>query len=521
MQEDLVAHDWLDEHTDGFDMVAPLFAEIDIAAFASICDVPEDLLRSTARRIASATSVAAFEDLGLQMNRHSTLGSYLQRLVWMLTGHFGKQGGNNAFVPFLSLSAASKGNVSGGGKRRRRKRVSPVTGSKIVIGLIPCNVMAEEILADHPNRYRAMIIQSGNPVHSVADSPKMREAMAALEFSVVIDVAMTETARCADYVLPASSQFEKAECTFFNIEYPRNAFHLRRALFEPLPGTLPEAEIHSRLVERLAGVTESRLRPLMAAAKLGRPALAAALALFLLRRPDWLPYLPVVLYRVLGPRLPAEAREAAVLWAICHAYIRAESTAAAAAGYDGLKIRAAERLFEDILSGNGTIFAVSEYDDGWSRVRTPGGRLQLALPELFASIVKLSYETPSPRAGFPLVLSAGERRSETTNTILRDPTIRPRGAELRISPTDAEAHEVASGDVVRLSTRRGSVNVAVEVTDTMRPGHISLPNGFGLQFEPGGMAGVPTNELTSAEDRDPFVGTPWHKHVPARIEKRA
>ena len=41
-------------------------------------------------------------------------------------------------------------------------------------------VMAEEILADHPDRFRAFIVESGNPVHSVADSPKMREAMAAL-----------------------------------------------------------------------------------------------------------------------------------------------------------------------------------------------------------------------------------------------------------------------------------------------------------------------------------------------------
>ena len=48
--------------------------------------------------------------------------------------------------------------------------------------------------------------------------------MEALDFSVVIDVAMTETARCADYVLPAALQYEKAEATFFNSEFPENAF---------------------------------------------------------------------------------------------------------------------------------------------------------------------------------------------------------------------------------------------------------------------------------------------------------
>jgi formate dehydrogenase len=34
-----------------------------------------------------------------------------------------------------------------------------------------------------------------------------------------------------------------------------------------------------------------------------------------------------------------------------------------------------------------------------------------------------------------------------------------------------------------------------------------------------GPAGIAPNELTSAEDRDAFVGTPWHKAVPARLER--
>jgi hypothetical protein len=56
----------------------------------------------------------------------------------------------------------------------------------------------------------------------------------------------------------------------------------------------------------------------------------------------------------------------------------------------------------------------------------------------------------------------------------------------------------------------------------MLPGHASLPNGFGLDFTDGdGQAqtpGVSPNSLTSTEWRDAYAGTPWHKHVPARIE---
>jgi len=60
----------------------------------------------------------------------------------------------------------------------------------------------------------------------------------------------------------------------------------------------------------------------------------------------------------------------------------------------------------------------------------------------------------------------------------------------------------------------------VEVTDTMQPGHVSLPNGMGLDEPMDGTlerVGVAPNELTDASLRDPIAGTPWHKTVPARL----
>src|SRR4029450_4955155 len=126
----------------------------------------------------------------------------------------------------------------------RTAPVSPVAGARILSGLIPCNVIPEEILTDHPRRYRAMIVESGNPAHSLADSQRMRQALAALDVVVVIDVFMTETARLADYVLPAATQFEKYEATFFNFDFPRNVFHLRRPLLTPPAGPPPRPESH-------------------------------------------------------------------------------------------------------------------------------------------------------------------------------------------------------------------------------------------------------------------------------------
>jgi len=85
----------------------------------------------------------------------------------------------------------------------------------------------------------------------------MREALEALELVVVIDVAMTETARLADYVLPAQTQFEKWEATFFNFDFPHNVFHLRKPVLAAPEGMLPEPEIHARLVEAMGLLTEA------------------------------------------------------------------------------------------------------------------------------------------------------------------------------------------------------------------------------------------------------------------------
>ena len=85
------------------------------------------------------------------------------------------------------------------GHARRR---SPASGSSRA-DRRPTSI-ADEILTDDPGRLRAMIVESSNPAHSIADSPRMREALERLDLLVVIDVALTETARLADYVLPVA-----------------------------------------------------------------------------------------------------------------------------------------------------------------------------------------------------------------------------------------------------------------------------------------------------------------------------
>ncbi len=508
--EDLVDHAFLGAHAVEVEPVLEALRSIPFDECCKHAGIDSELVRRAARVMGKARALSSFEDLGVQMNRESTLVSYLHKLLIFLTGSIGKPGTH--YTPTTLV------NITGGESSRR----SPVAGARIVAGLVPCNVIAEEILTDHPKRYRAMIVEAANPAHSLADSKRFREALAALDTVVVIDVALTETAKYAHYVLPAATQFEKAEATFFNFEFPSNAFHLRARLFEPPAGVLPEAEIHARLAEALGAVTEDMLAPLREAAARGLTSYAEAVIARMFGDPLFPGLAPVILYRTLD--LPEPLRDGAVLLALALKKALESPGSLARAGFGGTPLEAGVALFQAILaSPSGVVFSIDDWSNVLERIGTKDKKIHLALPDMLQELDKCMRSGPGePDARFPFVLSAGERRSFTANTIIRDPSWRKkdgRGA-LRMNPDDAAALGIADGDVVRLTTKRGSVVVATEISDGMQRGHVSLPNGMGTgRGDDGLLGGVAPNELTALEERDVFVGTPWHKHVPARIER--
>jgi anaerobic selenocysteine-containing dehydrogenase len=522
VQEGLSKRAWLDEHTNGFDQIAVLFSATPVGEYAARCGVDEALLRQAARRIATASSVAVAEDLGIQHSPHSTLCSYIEKLVWLLGGHFATPG--TQYMPSALISLAGTDKPSGSASGRTRALVSPVLGARVISGLIPSAIIPEEILTDHPDRFRAIWIESSNPVHSLPDSKKWQEAMRALELSVVIDVAMTETGRHADYVLPMANQFEKWEATFFNFEFPGNVFHLRAPVLTAPEGSLTEPELYCRLVEAMGLLTPDDIAPLRAAAEVSRAKFAEAFFTDVLASPRLAKVMPAVLYRALGPTLPNGAASAALLWAACHKCAMSIPESLRRAGITGEGLELGEALFDKVLaSPHGLQFSLDDHDESWRRIGTSDGRINLVVEELLDELASLRTEVEIVDPEFPMRLAAGERRSFTANTIIREPQWRKRDANgaLRVHPDDAASVGLVDGGRARVVTNRGSAIVLVEVNDSMHRGHMSLPNGMGTDHRSGAgveRTGVAANELTDATLRDPWAGTPLHKNVPARLE---
>ncbi|NDP38591.1 MAG: molybdopterin oxidoreductase family protein, partial [Rhodoferax sp.] len=183
------------------------------------------------------------------------------------------------------------------------------------------------------------------------------------------------------------------------------------------------------------------------------------------------------------------------------------------------------RCGQDGLAACLLIFALSKYSDSWKAVRLPDNKVNLCIEEMLAELESLDSKLPHKDPLYPFILSSGERRNDTSNTSIRNPDWHKKGdfGILRIHPHDAGALGCGEGDWITLTTPRGSVQAPIELTDELQSGHVSLPNGHGIDYRRADgtldRRGVSLNELTNTADRDPFVGTPWHKYVPVRLEK--
>ena len=523
VQNNLLPNDWLNAHTNGHDQVIKYFKNISVEEYSEFSGLDADLVREAATVIAEANSFSLEEDIGIQMAPHSTLVTYLNFLLMFLNGNYGKTGGINLVPQLINVIPEDHTPVDEEGREHSRKRL-PVTGAAIVADLFPGAVLTEEILNDHEERPRAIFIESSNPVHSLSNSNKMREAIRSLEFSVCIDLAMTETARECDYVLPAHTQYEKWEATFFPRSYPKNYFHLRRPILEGPATTLPEPEIHARLVEAANIFEPGELDELHEAAAKGIDTYKDVFFQQVLSSKKINRYITYVLYRTLGPALPEGEAGTAGIWGLSQVYAMKHPIPLARAGFEGPN--AASDLYNALVSNpSGTVIAHIEPEDSFTNLKHEDKKVALVIAELLEELETLDSLEPLVDTSdeYPFALVAGVRRAYTANCAIRDPRwLKGKAAmALTMHPSDGEKFKLPEGSRVLLETDTGQAEVDLAYDDRMHPGTISVPNGQGMKFvnEEGVQmdTGVFVNELTNGKNRDKFIGTPHHKFVPAKV----
>ncbi len=526
--EGLVDASFVSERTRDFETLREALSAVDIDEMARIAGVEAQEIRDVASEFANADSAAIFWDLAVEQTLFSTLVSYLIRVLSVVTGNAGQVGGN------FFLETGTPPHLSP--KRFEEPERALASGIQAIsalggFGMFSPTLAPEEITVDHPERMRAVVIEGSNPLLSYSDTQAWRDARESLDLMVVIEPTMTESAELADYVLPTPVGYEKWEQAGFPKGHPQIQVQVRPPVVPGPEEALPEAEIYARIAEamdifgeppaKLFELAENALDPLGAMAYLGELQSAAqgneAAVLF------WG-------YRTLGPHLPSPSLVS--VWASCHqnALMRRDDVLRTLGDdwKDANPFEIAAELFRRILDHpEGVEIARVDPDDLLSRnLNHEDDRIRLAPAPMIDEIARAVGSEPPTDPEYPFVLAAGLRTRWTANTIQRDPGWRKgRGPHcaLHLSPSDASGLGLSEGDRVRVSTRRGAVELPATLDAKCRDGHVWIPNGFGARYpDADGVLveqGVNTNELTDVADRDPISGCPHHKYTLCRIER--
>jgi anaerobic selenocysteine-containing dehydrogenase len=342
-----------------------------------------------------------------------------------------------------------------------------------------------------------------------------------LDLLVVLDVAMSETAAAADYVLSGRTAYESYDTTFWSFNYPDIFFHLRRPLVDHATGTRENSWILSALAEKMDLLPEIP-DSLYQSANEDRRLFSRKLGGYLESTPGAMLKLPFVLAKTLGPVLGS--CNLAFLWGLIWSAPARLKDAMARAGFPEGEDQT-DRVYSAILNHpEGIWLGQLDPQNNLEFVATEDGRIHLHVPELISWLAGITPKTEKTAlaldAAFPLILMAGWHYDYNANTLMRDPAWNQgrRVGCLAVHPRDAADLDLADGDMARLTTEAGAADVAVQISKLTRPGMVLLPQGFGLDFE-GKSVGVNVNLLTSAGHRDRIAGTPYHRRVPCRLEK--
>lgn len=347
---------------------------------------------------------------------------------------------------------------------------------------------------------------------------------------VVIDVAMTETAKEADYVLPATNQYEKYEAAFFT----ENFFHLRRPILEPLGDSLTEPEIYTRLLRAMGALDKLDFTELKVAAakekkEPGKGIFQNAFMQAAMSHPSFNNYGVIALRESLGQLMPEGAENAAFIWLTAHMYAQKHAKAIREIGIEGRGAELGDILFQKILdSPSGLKVSKHTYEGLWDLMKTKDKKVNLYIPELLkdwlSDLPNVLQQQSSIESEYPFNLIAGERRTYNANAVIRnlDWAKTDQEGRLKIHPDDAAAKNIKNGDAIQLTSPTGTIKIVAMITDEVRPGVVSMPHGKGLDYgqnQTFEVVGAMPNILTTADYCDPLAKTPYHKNVRVKMEK--
>ena len=524
-------HDFLYRYCRDWTQARGWFADFDIDGALRVCGIPREQAEAFAR-ILTTKKWGMHQDLGLYFGRHSTLDSYLCLVLMAVCGTLLVPGGNVPPGRIVTLANSDEYDP--------KVWKLPVTRRFPVAGIYPEGALPDEILGDNPDRIRFAICNLSNPLRSYPDSQKMEEALRKLELFVAIDCQETETTRISDYVLPSPSAFELGgDFTIFGIHYPEVVFGSRKAVVKAPGEAREDAMIYAELTQAMGLIPKIPQYLYDAAEEAVR---TGDRIKYFMKVVGWIAaggmkyydQAATVIALTLGKAMGSAGR--AMNWAALltsnlskRAILTVKPDSKQHPLLSKLPVLGDFCTMDEAFKlvdehPEGAIIAYSDTEHLMQRhILHKDGKFHLWCEEIDQALKNITPEKEAEalrlKDGCNMILSAGRHSDGAMNTSMRNPaTHRYRKTyTLAMNPEDAKELGFVDGQMVRVSTHKGSLTIPVETTWQTCRGYCLIPHHMGLTYE-GKTYGTHINLLTDHKDIDELTGNARWRYTPCRVE---
>ncbi len=447
LNEDLLDKEFIANRTEGFEDFKAILEKYTPEAMEKVTGVPAEDVRKAARIYAESEAAAICYAMGLTQHSTGTDNVKTACNLALMTGNLGRPGtgvnplrGQNNVQGACDMGGlpnvyTAYQNVT---VEANQEKFEKAWGVKLFnkVGL----TLTEAIGKAHHGELKALYVLGENPMMSDPDLQHVEEALENLEFLVVQDIFLTETAQKADVVFPGVTFAEK-DGTFSNTE--RRVQRVRRAI-NPIEGA----------------------------------------------RCDW--QIICDLSTSMGYAMSYDSPEE------IFEEIRSLTPSYAGITYDRIDVTGIHWPCPTVEHPGTPILHREKFNRGLG---------------LF-HVVEYKEAAELPDEEYPLILSTGRSLFHYhTGTMTRRSSgldaHKPHN-ELEINPLDAEKLNIMDNEMVKVVTRRGSIDIKAKISDILEPGVIFTTFHF---------AEAAANRLTNADSLDPVAKIPEYKVCAARVEK--
>ncbi|MCU0408489.1 MAG: molybdopterin-dependent oxidoreductase [Bacteroidales bacterium] len=446
VKEDMVDRDFIAKHVKGFELFASSLTMSPSKA-AEITGVPEAVIHELAHLTGRGGPLTLLPGYGLQ--RHLNGGQTIRAILALavITGNIGKSGAGFNYANLQSyvfdrIKEPESYYPDDETDRPFRRKISMTR-------------LGTDMLSIADPGLRAAWVERGNPLLQSPDSGNVRKAFAGLDFKVVIDQFMTDTAETADIILPAKDIFEQPDITG---SYWSPYVQFKPAVLEPMGEVKPESEIYYLLARKMNMQVPAALLPEPGNDNITR---------WLEKRIEGYTHLTLDDLRngpVLAPGLQMIAYEDKIF---CTPSGKIE-------------------LFSETAARMWNVPPLPDFDPDASDAN---GKYPL------------SFITPN---------TSSRIHSQFGNLNAIRNTVASPGVSL--SPADARSRGITEGCAVRVFNERGEIISRAVISNRVPKGTIVLPNGIWISEGGGG------NFLVSPEETDMGFGAAFHD-TKAEIER--